>query len=414
MDNLLDAQPAANVLYLSYDGMTDPLGPSQVLAYLVELVKTGHRITLISFEKPERSAAEILAVRTFCRAAGIDWHPLTYTKRPPVIAKLRDLRAMWRLVNRLSKPRAFDIVHCRSYMPALVGARYKRLTGAKLIFDMRGFWADERVEGGLWSTSHPVYGAIYRWMKKQEKSLLDASDHTVVLTERARGIMLDDWHVGADKPITVIPCCADLQAFPRSLPTQRAQARRELDIAESAKVAVYLGSIGTWYMLGEMLDCFAVQRRADPSAVMLFVTRDAPGPILAAARARGIPASAIRIQSAGRSEVPRYLAAADYGLFFIRPTFSKQASSPVKLGELLAVGLPVVTNAGVGDVDHIVRETGAGVLVEAFDQTAYGEAIAAIDGLTVSDERRREGLERWFDLSMGVARYDRIYRALAA
>ena len=26
----------------------------------------------------------------------------------------------------------------------------KRMTGAKLLFDMRGFWADERVDGGLW------------------------------------------------------------------------------------------------------------------------------------------------------------------------------------------------------------------------------------------------------------------------
>ena len=36
-------------LFLSYDGMTDPLGPSQVLPYLVGLAARGHRITLISF-----------------------------------------------------------------------------------------------------------------------------------------------------------------------------------------------------------------------------------------------------------------------------------------------------------------------------------------------------------------------------
>ena len=44
-----------NVLYLSYDGMTDPLGQAQVIPYLQELSsKHGHTYTLISFEKKER------------------------------------------------------------------------------------------------------------------------------------------------------------------------------------------------------------------------------------------------------------------------------------------------------------------------------------------------------------------------
>ena len=41
---------AANILYLSYDGMTDPLGQSQVLPYLAGLSKKGFRFHLISFE----------------------------------------------------------------------------------------------------------------------------------------------------------------------------------------------------------------------------------------------------------------------------------------------------------------------------------------------------------------------------
>ena len=39
------------VLYLSYNGMLDPLGQSQVLPYLKELSKLGVRFTLLSFER---------------------------------------------------------------------------------------------------------------------------------------------------------------------------------------------------------------------------------------------------------------------------------------------------------------------------------------------------------------------------
>ena len=43
------------------------------------------------------------------------------------------------------------------------------------------------------------------------------------------------------------------------------------------------------------------------------------------------------------------------------PVFSKKASSPTKMGEFLALELPIVTNGGVGDVSRIMYETAAGV-----------------------------------------------------
>ena len=43
-----------HILYLSYDGMTDPLGQSQVLPYIIGLTKAGYSFHLVSFEKPDR------------------------------------------------------------------------------------------------------------------------------------------------------------------------------------------------------------------------------------------------------------------------------------------------------------------------------------------------------------------------
>jgi len=55
----------ATVLYLSYDGMTDPLGGSQVLPYLVGLSKLGHRITLQILAQQETGALEALRRKYF-------------------------------------------------------------------------------------------------------------------------------------------------------------------------------------------------------------------------------------------------------------------------------------------------------------------------------------------------------------
>src|SRR3990172_4285963 len=46
------------VLYLSYNGLLDPLGQSQVLQYLIGLAGLGHKIVLLTYEKPDEWANE--------------------------------------------------------------------------------------------------------------------------------------------------------------------------------------------------------------------------------------------------------------------------------------------------------------------------------------------------------------------
>lgn len=54
------------VLYLSYDGLSNPLGQSQVLPFLKGLSQKGHQIYLISFEKTERLNMQQALIETLC------------------------------------------------------------------------------------------------------------------------------------------------------------------------------------------------------------------------------------------------------------------------------------------------------------------------------------------------------------
>lgn len=398
------------VLYLSYDGMTDPLGQSQVLPYLTRLSALGHQITIVSFEKPQR-AGSVGRVQEICNAAGLRWHPRAYTKRPPVVSTILDLRRMQAAAEALDGQHRYDLVHCRSYLPALVGRTLKRRHNVRFLFDMRGFWADERVDGGLWNLRNPLYRSIYDYFKRQELAFLHEADAVVSLTHAAEA-PLSDMAPGVE--VDVIPCCADLSLFTPPTGGEREAARKRLGIAPDVRVAAYLGSIGTWYMLGEMLDAFAVQRARSPGATMLWITPDPPGLILNEAARRNVPPESLVIRSAAREEVRSLLAAADYGLFFIKPAFSKVASSPVKLGEMLAMGLPVLTNGGVGDVERILGESGAGVIVDRFDAAAYGDALDQLEGLQPDPRRAAKATRRWFDLEEGVRRYDALYRRLSS
>ena len=155
--------------YLSYDGLTDPLGQSQILPYVLGLEAKGFEFAIISFEKPEAFAEERATIEARIAGKKVKWIPLKYHKKPLVLSTLLDSYNLWKALMREHKKSPIHIVHCRSYITALIGQRMKRQAGTKFIFDMRGFWADERVEGGLWNLNNPLYRLIYNfftWMYK--------------------------------------------------------------------------------------------------------------------------------------------------------------------------------------------------------------------------------------------------------
>lgn len=406
-----------NVLYLSYDGMTDPLGQSQVIPYLKGLHKLGHTFHLVSFEKPERFENSGTQIKEALQQAGINWHPQMYTKNPPVVSTMLDLQKMEKVAFKLHNEQHFDVVHCRSYIAAMVGLKLKQKTGLKFLFDMRGFWADERVEGGIWNLGNPLFKSVYRFFKKKEREFFSNADYTISLTENGMH-EIQSWKSIPNQPIPiqVIPCCADLDLFSTTGITASAQKnlRKELGINEGDFVLSYLGSVGTWYMPDEMFQFFAELETQLPSARFLFISPDSSESILAKAIENGIKPEKIIVTKAPHHRVPEFLSLSNWSIFFIKPVFSKKASSPTKQGEIMGMGIPHVCNAGVGDVDHILSEGKAGVIVPAFNTESYRNAIAEMlaDGFVAGNIRMEA--EKWYSLKEGVARYNRVYALLAA
>lgn len=403
------------VLYITYDGLTDPLGRSQVLPYLVGCARRGHRITILSCEKAARVSQGQAAVQKLCEEAGLEWQPLRYHKRPAVASSVYDA---WHLKSAsavLHRTRQFDLVHCRSYIPAIAGLHLNDRAGLPLLFDMRGFWPEERTEGGSWDLKNPLYRAVYHYFKRLESRLLNSSDHIVSLSEAGRNQLLTRPVLAgrhADD-IAVIPCSVDFDHFPLARP-RRAASRRALGIEADAPVLAYLGSVGAWYMLDEMLDYFRVYQGRCSNAYFLFVTMEPPEAIKNAAKSRGVEPGRVIVRSATREHVPELMASADAGISFIKPVFSKIASCPTKLGEMLAMGIPVVANAGVGDVADILVQTGAGAIVRKFDERSYKAAVSAIESIDVPPEEIRVRAKALFDLDTAVDQYSAIYDSLVS
>lgn len=402
-----------NILYLSYDGITDPLGQSQVLPYIIGLSKKGYSFTLISFEKSEKYEKRKAIIQAICKDSNIEWLPFIYTKFPPVFSTIKDIQTLRQKVKALHKIKNFDIIHCRSYITALVGLEMKQKYGVKFIFDMRGFWADERVDGKIWNLKNPLYRLIYNYFKKKEKQFFENADYVVSLTEAGKK-EIHSWSLNNNPiPIEVIPCCTDLSLFSSSniKKEDQQQLRKELGIQEHNFVLSYLGSIGTWYMLDEMLLFFKQLLNHKPEALFFFITGENKEVIFNKCLRYDIPVDKIIIKRAERNEVPLYLSISHLNIFFILPVFSKKASSPTKQGEVMSMGIPIICNDRVGDSAEILLKNNGGYVLSNFDNESYNEIIQEIETKKKNKEEIIKGA-LYFDLNSGINKYEKIYTQL--
>lgn len=412
-----------HILYISYDGMTDPLGQSQVLPYLIENSKCNFRFSIISFEKKDRFEKNKATIKQICDDSQINWLPLTYTKNPPILSTIWDIYKMYLKTNEIHKSDKIDLIHCRSYQSAEIGLRFKRKNKIPWVFDMRGFWADERIDGNIWQLSNPIYKFIYNHYKKKEIRFLTDSDQIISLTHNAKKEILS-WqekktlpNVFKDKSLSieVIPCCVDTNLFNiHSVNQQKvAELKNQLNVEENTFVIGYVGSIGTWYMLPEMLDFFKVLKTKKQNTVFLFITNEPEENIKSIVIQKEIDPNDIRVVSCLHKEVPTYICLFDISIYFIIPAYSKKASSPTKQGELMAMGIPIVCNANVGDADKIITETKSGWVVSNFEENEYEKTANQILNEPLHDRKEiiQHGVNE-FNLESGAERFRKTYERI--
>jgi glycosyltransferase involved in cell wall biosynthesis len=393
--------------------MTDSLGQSQVIPYLIGLTKKGYTFTLISCEKEDNFNLHKNKIQSILDEYKILWKPISYTKKPPVLSTIYDVNRIKKLAFQLHHENNFAIVHCRSYIAALVGLQLKQKYNVKFVFDMRGFWADERVDGKLWNLKNPVYKAVFNYFKSKEKAFLENADYTISLTYNATSEILS-WKQINNNPINiqVIPCCADLELFNKNnIQQDKLLAfKNELKILQDNFVLLYLGSIGTWYMLDEMMEFFSVLYQQNKNAKFLFVTKDEHERIYKTAEKYGVKEQII-IRAGNREEIPYLISLSNYSLFFILPSYSKKASSPTKQGEIMAMGIPIICNTNVGDTDKIIRDYNSGILINEFSTNAYKNAIKKLN-TPFNQEEIITGAQEYFSLENGVQKYEAVYKAI--
>ena len=212
----------------------------------------------------------------------------------------------------------------------------------------------------------------------------------------------------------IIPCCVDVAPFREATADRETERLRRGWIGR--RVLLYLGKLGGWYLDDELVRFFTEARRVDPRYFLQVATQSDAGSLRSRLAAKGVPLEAFSILRCEPADVPRLAAAADVGLSLIRTCYSKRSSSPTRIGEYLAAGLPVLSTPQIGDCDQLLGGHRVGIILEAFDAEHRRQALSQLDALlseSTTRARCRRVAEQELSLeAIGVPRYVSLYRTL--
>lgn len=270
----------------------------------------------------------------------------------------------------------------------------KLLRRSRFLFDIRGFWVQERVDSGSLHGSSAITAAL----RRLEGVLFRTADWIVTLTSRSvEHIETLSGNTSALN-ISVIPTAVDLWAF---APTSPPRSQRPFTFG-------YSGSLGSWYD-HERLKTFSECMTQKGHKVRIATnTRD---PELL----NSLLMPDVEILHLDHSQVPAFINSCDAMFFFVVPHPSLVAMCPTKMGEALAAGRPIITGPGIGDVDDLLEESDTGLLLDESVMTSYDDASRRIEVFLQDSslsERCIDTARKSFSLAAACAEYDRIYGTL--
>ena len=306
----------------------------------------------------------------------------------------------------------YSIFHCRSYPASSVILKFKKLCPKiKLIFDPRSDYPEENVTRNLWKKDSP----LFRFWKEQERKLLKYADMTICIT---RNYLYHYQNTFRAFNYAIIPNNVDSFNFKYSQ-QERIRLRKKHDF-DGKVVFCYLGTIGinSWHCPGVYAEVIRYYSKANFNSMFLFLVPPGSKSIIDRVfYERGINTDQYAVISPEYFEVPEYLSAADFGLFYLK---NKKIALGTKVVEYNSVGLPVLVNSNAISAASYVSEAGTGKVIDINlgDRDVYQTFLKDMDLENICSESSRKFIaktaQEHFDNAKVSAEYIKIYHSLNA
>lgn len=340
----------SRLLFITWDGPQTSYLTGLFLPILTRLAQFGHRPHVLQFTWG--SDEKIAVTKQTCEAQGIPYRMIRVRRVGGGLGPLLTAAAGSLAIRRVICDWKIDLLMPRSLMPALAVLCLGPMRGLHIVFDADGFAVDERADFQGLSRASVTYRAL-KWV---ERRMVNLADSVLVRTKRAAEILQADARVDAGK-FFVVTNGREPHMYSGGRPSR---------IGESLRLC-YAGSIGPQYLPHRMLEIAQAIREVEPGTTLEIFTGDTANARQALEDSDLAIAEWITVTNLAPAAVPAALKSCDLAFALRETRFSTQGVAPIKIGEYLMAGLPVIGTAGVGDVEPLVE---AGVMFPIEDNDA--------------------------------------------
>jgi glycosyltransferase involved in cell wall biosynthesis len=317
-------------------------------------------------------------------------------------------RMPWDIAARIAiqAPGKFDVVHgFTHHLNALLPTVVARLVhgGSLVVGDRDDLWSEGGLDGDAKEQSfvHRANLGFLAWTEREMGRWIGTM--TVVSEDLRRRVVARG--VDESRVRKIINGCP----VDRITPGDQQVSRRALGLPPDRSIALFVG-VGQ-YDVDLILDALVIFVRQNPGSEPPLIVLVGPhrDRLLKMAEARGLGSHVTATGSLSEQEIVPYLRSADVGLLPFADKPLNWARFPIKIGDYLAAGLPVLTN-DVGEMGRLVRETASGE-VTAPDATSYAAGLAMMlhdrAKLSITRKRAREAAERhsWDSVGESLERF---------
>ncbi len=295
-----------------------------------------------------------------------------------LIGKARNGWDPWDVLNRViyTLPKKFDIVHSVdsrpvAILPALL-CKYFRST--KLILDWGDWWGHG---GAIQSRATSLLEYAFAPVETLfEEAFRKYADGSIVLSSalKQRAVSL------GVNPKTILQTTtgADVE---RIRPRDKDNARQRLGFDLDAKL---IGYVGVLYKEDQDLlaKAFSIICMMDPSVKLILVGRKDPKIVN---ENPAIQQRVIMVGGVSDENMRDYIAACDLMLLPLKDNITNRGRWPMKIGDYLAAGKPVVVTR-VGDITSLFESEQCGILAQDTPDDFAAQAVNALQDKDLLEE----------------------------
>ncbi|MDO5509773.1 MAG: glycosyltransferase [Weeksellaceae bacterium] len=388
-----------NILFITWDGPQTSYMEGLFMPIFQAIQKQDPTYQFHVMQFTWAGAEKLKTVSEAAHKMGIHYTSRPITRKPhPTIGSFLSLWQGAKHIRKYASQHNIHVLMPRSTFPAHMAMKAK--LSLPIIFDADGLPIQERVDfSGLKPGSK-----IYNFLRSIEQKMIENAQLILTRSQHSVQYHIENSSQKDPSKYFVVYNGRDSKLFSIN-PTQRQKKRKELGLQPQDMLFIYAGSFGPQYGWDIMLQIFQDYIKRNPHTHFLLLTGspEKVNPLIPSGLKKHIS-----VKSVAFDQVSAYLNAADLAFAIRQPMPSMQGVAPIKLGEYLLTGLPVIASAGIGDTESILTDFPGSFLLNHQNLDAGIQQIVANLPLQVQEPTRqqnRENAMQYFTLQAAANSY---------